>query len=411
VAERADREPFRLVTVSSFPRRAGLAESRTARVVLAIAVFLAAGVMLHFWFYAHDSVGDRPLYQDYGQAVRGGQVPYRDFPVEYPPGALPAFIAPALPGHDYATWFDWLMAACGVGCVALVALSRPPRFALPFVAISPLLLGNLAYSRFDFWPTVLVAGGLAALLRDRHRLGWGMLAAAFAAKVFAAALVPLALVWTLRRRGQRELARSLAVFLAVVAVAFVPFAVIAPHGLESSLTGQLTRPLQIETLAASFLMEFSHPEIKSSHGSKNLPNHDGLAAATSVLALVLLLALWIAFARGPAEPGRLTRYAAACVCVFVAFGKVLSPQFLIWLVPLVPLTHGRRGLAATGLFAAALVNTEIWFPGRYFDDYVYAPHLAWLVLMRNLLLVATFVVLAVPSRVLRRRGAASTPTG
>ena len=91
---------------------------------------------------------------------------------------------------------------------------------------------------------------------------------------------------------------------------------------------------------------------------------------------------------------------AACVCAFVAFGKILSPQFLIWLVPVVALVHGRRGIAAAALFAAAAVNTLFWFPGRYFTDYVYVPHLAWLVLVRNLTLVAAFAVLAVPARLL-----------
>ena len=53
-----------------------------------------------------------------------------------------------------------------------------------------------------------------------------------------------------------------------------------------------------------------------------------------------LVALWIAFARGPATRERLIRYAAACICAFVAFDKVLSPQYLLWLIPVVPLVRG-----------------------------------------------------------------------
>jgi hypothetical protein len=88
------------------------------------------------------------------------------------------------------------------------------------------------------------------------------------------------------------------------------------------------------------------------------------------------------------------------VCAFVALGKVLSPQFLIWLIPLVPLVRGRRGLVATGLLTAALVLTQVWFPQRYFD---YALHgrLAGVVVLRDLVLVALLGVLALPASRLR----------
>ncbi len=39
---------------------------------------------------------DLELYRSYGDAMESGLVPYRDFDVEYPPGALPVFLAPSL---------------------------------------------------------------------------------------------------------------------------------------------------------------------------------------------------------------------------------------------------------------------------------------------------------------------------
>jgi hypothetical protein len=74
---------------------------------------------------------------------------------------------------------------------------------------------------------------------------------------------------------------------------------------------------------------------------------------------------------------------------------VLSPQFLIWLIPVVPLVYGRRGLVATALLAAALVVTQLWFPYRYWNLALHFGALeSWLVLVRDLVLVALFLYLA-----------------
>jgi hypothetical protein len=88
----------------------------------------------------------------------------------------------------------------------------------------------------------------------------------------------------------------------------------------------------------------------------------------------------------------------------VAFGKVLSPQFLIWLIPVVPLVRGRRGFWAAALLLAALVLTQIWFPFRYFRLALdFEAGLSWVLLARDLALVALAVLLAWPSHI--RRGA------
>jgi hypothetical protein len=118
-----------------------------------------------------------------------------------------------------------------------------------------------------------------------------------------------------------------------------------------------------------------------------------------VIEAALLLGVWSWFARGPAEAGRLFRASAAAVCTFVVFGKVLSPQFLIWLVPLVALVRGRRGLAAGALLAVCCVLTQIWFPYRYWRLALHFDTVAsWLVFVRNLGLVALLALLLWPRR-------------
>jgi len=354
-------------------------------------LFLLCFGLVHLGFWSHGALVDWPTYQRYGDAILNrGLVPYRDFAVEYPPGALAVFIPPAAFGN-YAAAFAWQMAACGVALVALVATIRAE--AAFYVALAPVLAGALVLSRFDLWPALLAVAALAALTGGRHRLGWGLLGAAVAAKLWPLVLVPLALHWSYRAGRVRAALAG----VAVAAAAFVPFAIVAPQGLWASLRGQASRPLQIESLGASLFTALGRPHVTSSHGSQNIAGHGGVAAFFTVLQIVTLVALWIAFARGAVTGDRLLRYAAAAVCAFVAFGKVLSPQFLLWLIPLVPLVRGRRGLAATGLLTVALVMTQVWFPRRYWD-YVYTFDNAGAVLARNLALVALFVVLVWPAR-------------
>jgi TRAP-type uncharacterized transport system fused permease subunit len=119
---------------------------------------------------------------------------------------------------------------------------------------------------------------------------------------------------------------------------------------------------------------------------------------------IALVGLWIAFARGVIDDGRLVRYCAAATCAVVAFGKVLSPQYVIWLLPLVPLVRGRRGYVASALLATAFVLTQLYFPWHYWA-YVNGAHRAAVVLSRDLVLVALLVVLSLPAR---RRGAPRT---
>jgi len=397
-----------LTESSSRPADAGYAAAAT---LVAVVLFLVAWAVLHRGVFARHPIVDTPVYERYGSAIDSGQVPYRDFALEYPPGAIPVFVLPALGGAHgdaYRRRFEALMAFLGELMVvsvalALVALGAGRRrllAALGFAAVAPLLLGPVVVSRFDLWPAALTVIALAALAGDRLRLGHLALGAAIAAKLYPAVLVPIALVYVWRRKGRREALLCGGLLLGVVALAFVPFLVIAPHGVWDSLWNQASRPLQIESLGAGLLLVSHHVfgtglTMESSHGSQNLAGTaaDTFAVAQSLLQLSALVAIWILFARGPVTRTRLLYASTAALVAFVALGKVLSPQFLIWLIPVVPLLRGRRGLTAALVLAAGLVLTQLWFPYRYWDLALHFGTLeSWLVLLRDVVLVALLAV-------------------
>ena len=380
-----------------------------AATLVAVTLFLVGWGVLHRGFFADRPIVDTPTYERYGSAMVDGQVPYRDFAVEYPPGALPVFAIPALgdpSSETYRVRFEALMAFFGQAmivalAVALVALGASRRWllgGLAFAALAPVLLGPVVLSRFDLWPAALTAAALCALVTGRFRLGHVALGAAVVAKLYPAVLAPLTVAYVWKREGRREALVCSGLMLAVIAVVFAPFVIVAPGGVWDSLWNQASRPLQIESLGAGALLVAHHVfgtgvTMETSHGSQNLAGTapEVLAVLQTLVQWAALLATWILFARGPATRERLLLASAAALVAFIALGKVLSPQFLIWLIPIVPLVAGRRGLIASGLLAAALVLTQLWFPYRYWALALEFGTLeSWLVLVRDLMLVTLF---------------------
>jgi hypothetical protein len=387
-----------------------------ALLAAALGLFLVSWSLLHHGTFARAQITDTGLYEVYGDSVAHGQVPYRDFKLEYPPGALPAFVLPSL-GHEgnrdaYDRWFDRLMALCGCLCVvgAAIALralgASPPRTAaaLGLIALSPLLTGSVVLSRFDFWPASLAVLALAALLHERLTLGALALGAAIAAKLWPVVIAPLVIAHVWRTRGPRAAVNWALELLIVDAAIFLPFAALSPDGMRASFHAQIARPLQLESLGGSVLVALHHVfgtnlHVVTTFGSQNLAGTGAHAAeiATTAAGALALVAVWILYARRPADGERLVAHAAAAVGAVLAFGKVFSPQFVIWLVPLVPVVRGRRGVAAGGLLAGALVLTQLWFPHHYWalaDNF--AQRESWLLLARDLALVALAAVLAWP---------------
>lgn len=399
------------------PNRGALAHSRSP-LALAVVVLFLSWLTVRLLVDLSYRDADTPIYQRYGESVESGLVPYRDFALEYPPGALAAFAPPALITDSFSGYtlaFEALMILCAL--LALVAtdaslrrLSAPRRhslIALLAIALSPLALATVALGRYDFLPVALVALWLALELRDRHRLAAAVLGLGIAAKLYPLALLPIAFLWAARRRGWHEAALGAAVAAAVCTLCFVPFLVSAPGGVADSLLGQLRRPLQIESLGASVLLAghrlFGEDiVVETSRGSVNLVGGvpDILATVSSSFQVALVLAVYALFARKVVpSPNHLVLASAAVVTALVATGKVFSPQFLLWLIVLVPLVPALTGRIVAAACLLAMLLTTSWFPFRYFALSEAAGLQTTLLLVRNGIILA---VLALLVRRLRR---------
>jgi len=392
---------------------------RTIAAVACAAIgFAIAWYLIHHGWYRLDTQWDTTEYAKYARnIVLRGLVPYRDFSVEYPPLALPVFVLPRLLGGSrfsgYMEVFGLMMAVCGVISAGLAALvlaaqrvsTRQLVCGVALLALSPLLLGAVLWSRYDLFPTMLTVAALAAIYFGWNRSGFVLLALGTAAKAFPVVAVPIATVYLWRRYGRREALICLAAFAAVLLVCFVPFLVIAPHGIWWAIHGQENRPLQLESVGAALFLAAHqlvgvHLSYYFTHSSDNLDGHVTLAFAgvMSVLQLVSLLVVWGLYAFGPATRERLLTATAAAVCAFIVFDRVLSPQYLIWLAPLVAMTGGRRGLAAMALLACSMAMTQIYYPLHFAPLKSFEALESWTVIGRDLLLVMLFATLAWPDR-------------
>jgi uncharacterized membrane protein len=199
------------------------------------------------------------------------------------------------------------MLVCGfliVGSVAGTAnllWSDPWRTvaASVVVGVSPLVLGPIALSWYDIWPTLLTVAAVALFVRKRFTAAFALLGTAFATKLFALVLLPLFLSQAARTRGWKRAVISATGFLATAALFFGSAAILSLSGMRYPFTYLLDRPVEIESTAGSVvgLFHLAGWWAIDKHESFGSVNFEGTQAAALGLAFsiaggIALVALW-----------------------------------------------------------------------------------------------------------------------
>jgi len=378
--------------------------------------------------WGDESVTDLFLYRSYADLFLDGSLPYRDVAFEYPPLAAPLLTLPALVGagdDGYRLAFAALALVLGAALVLLVGgLARRtgghPGRAMMAVAVAPLFTGAMLRTHFDLAPVALTLAALLLLVSERPRAGLAVLGAAVMTKGFPIVVLPVALAWLMAHGRRREAAEGTAALALVVIAVAGAAAALSPPGAADAVTYHVDRPVQVESAPAIVLLGLDglgagRADVEHSYRSEGV-EHPASAAVVALFTAVLMAAV----ALMTAATGRRSRAGAGApdadarsyarvlvlgslgaVAAFAAFGKVLSPQFLIWVVPLaaLALAWGMPALASAATAAIALTLLE--FPAHYANVVQRESAALALVALRDAVL-ALAVALAV--RELHRRG-------
>ena len=345
--------------------------NRRARVVAAL-VTAAVHVAVLAPLADGYSVIVGPVFQPQAEAILDGALPYEERGFEYPPLALPLLLAPGLVSDGVATYveaFSWEMIGFDLAIVALLALglrAASSRVAAALVCYSAgvfVLSGALApdsaldaslpLGRFDLVPAALVLAALLAREAGRSATWSALLSIGAAVKAYPLLLFP---VLVRGERSPRRVALAAIVPLAVAAVVVLA----TGDRFGSAISYQSDRDLQIETVAATPLL-VAHllgggAGITVGGGSFNI-DASGADAARAISVVLLLagyaLVVWLAW-RSKAPP---MHAAAAVIAVAIVFAPVLSPQFLLWLLPISAAAYGLR--APNLVLLASIVLTQV----------------------------------------------------
>lgn len=359
-------------------------------------LFLAATQVIpvgHEGSFEHDV----SLYSGWSDILLRGEFPAGDDKWQYPPVAALPMLAPHLLPWSYRIDFYVLALLCDLGILLLLwrfaDKTGGSRTGLWAWTVGAALLGPLLVSRYDLMVTLVAV--LALTVSTNPAVRGSLIGIGLSIKVW-----PVALLVGLRR--WRELLTGTGSALAVAFAACGVSALVMPHALDF-LTAQHDRGLQIESLGATpfaFARALGWWDGFTSyqHGAMELvgtgvETAERLSVIATPVALALLVLWWFR-----AAPTDKSYYDAALTTVLflVLTSRVLSPQYMIWLMgvaAVVLVVPGSGQRPAAWLLLAATLLTGVMYPW-FEEDYSWKGELQGTLILvaRNLVFLAAAIV-------------------
>lgn len=357
------------------------------------------------------------LYFGYAEHMVSGRMPYSDFDAEYPPFAMLLILIPRLFSYSSFTYqvafgaevFVFLLV--GVFWIYRIAerfTDRPGR-VVDFYIVFILILIDFVLDRYDIFPMVMLLGAFYFFMKERYTASWVMVALGTVTKLYPVLIAPIFLIWLIHKKRYGTAVRGVAVCAVIGALSILPFFIADSGSALSFLTYHMDRGLQTEAPVSTILMLLGNLGAIDigyvfNYGSDNIFGEIPDAVADYMLPAmaVCLVALYVLYAcvvRRNGGFGTVHYAGLAAVMVFMLVNKVLSSQYLVWLIAFATVTmalaHGREKKCAMWLFALSVAMTQLNLVVNYaFRDAGEEFTLLGIIilLVRNALLIALAVV-------------------
>jgi len=325
--------------------------------------------------------------------------PLRVLPPEYPALTLVAFSLPLLaPAQLYQVVFAISMAIIAAIIYLLLKRYRSTGAAIAFAVY--LVLGSwaTALGRYDLLPAVLILGAVLLGVQSKWKWAFALLAVATLLKLFPVILILPLLIAQQMQSKEKWFAWSRWSALGLfVGICFVVTVVSLTFDVANTLfpiNYFLNRPIEIESLPATTLWLESKAGYAISwiftYQSLNFlspVSHIVSLLSTFFLGLGLLYVCWLQW-RGKLD---LPMACLVTLLLLLITGKVFSPQYLIWVAPLVAYV-GQGNWKWLVSWVSISILTLIIYPFMYVNV-IYIKTYYPVILVRDWLILAMFCVL------------------
>ncbi|MFP4651239.1 MAG: glycosyltransferase 87 family protein [Phormidium sp.] len=346
--------------------------------------------------------------------LQEGLIPYRDFLLEYPPLALipiliPQLFSPQVPldSVDYAIGFmmeNLILTSLLGGGLALIPHPRRQQTLIGYLVLTVLLAPLLPW-RYDLFPALLTLGGLLGIIFNFPLFAGIALGLGIATKLYPVVLLPLWLFYFAASRDWGGVGKLGLGAIATTVASFAPFWYLAGDRFTSFLTYHQDRGLQIEStwaglISLGHILGLTEASSQMNYGAQHIVSHFANVMLTiqPILGVVIMGVIYslggLIFRQEFRQNTHIKQqtlvvFSLAALLGFILANKVFSPQYLIWLLPFVPLLRSPTVALVSVSFA---LTTTVSFVTRQLR-LMYVPSVVMLNLRNLILLVVLLAII------------------